>query len=129
MTDTATISDTQQPLSNETLELLRAASSWDVVPRPTGKGTFPARIATARRALKQLEHDFALLPQAPSSPSSNSAALLELRANARMMRAAGSGLVNQLHVISRLPRVMLPAQRDEPRAAAAAALYLRAVHG
>ena len=129
MTDTATISDTQQPLSNEMLELLRAASSWDVIPRPTGKGTFPARIATARRALKQLEHDLALLPQTPSSPSSNSAALLELRANARMMRAAVSGLVNQLHVISRLPRVLLPAQRDEPRAAAAAALYLRAVHG
>ena len=106
MTDIATIPDAQQPLSNEMLEHLRAASSWDVVQRPMGKGTFPARIATARRSLKQLEHDLALLPQAPATPSTNSAALLEIRANARMMRSAVSGLVNQLHVIARLPRVV-----------------------
>ena len=129
MTDTATIPEAQHPLSDEMLEHLRTAASWDVVQRPVGKGTFPARLETARLLLKQLERDLTLLPPANASPSSNDSALLELRANARMMRSAVSGLADQPHIIARLPRVVLPAQRDEPRAAAVAALYLRASSG
>jgi hypothetical protein len=55
---------------------------------------------------------------------------LELRANARMLRAAVRALSDSLKdVIARLPRVVLPAQKDEPRAAAVATAYLRAVDG
>ena len=129
MTDTATIPETQQPLTGEMLEHLRAVAAWDLVQRPASRGTFPARVVAARKAHKQLEHDLSLLPAAPGSSSGNTAALLELRANARLMRSAVNGMSDQLRVIAQLPRVILPAQRDEPRAASIAALYLRAVNG
>jgi hypothetical protein len=129
MIDTATIPETQQSLPGEMLEQLRAVATWDLVQRPTSPGTFPARVLASRRALKQLEHDLSLLPAAPASNSGNTAALLELRANARMMRSAANALSGQPRVIARLPRVVLPAQRDEPRAASVAALYLRTVNG
>jgi hypothetical protein len=129
MTDSVTIPEIQQPLTGEMLEHLRAAASWDVVHRPTSTGSFPARVLTARVTLKQLEQDLSLLPSAPASPAGNSSALLELRANVRLMRSAAKAVSDRPRVIARLPRVVLPAQRDEPRAAAVAALYLRAVRG
>ena len=92
MIDTATIPETQQSLPGEMFEHLRAVATWDLVQRPTGPGTFPARVLAARRTLKQLEHDLSLLPAAPASNSGNTAALLELRANARMMRSAANAL-------------------------------------
>jgi cyclic beta-1,2-glucan synthetase len=129
MTDTATIPEPQPPLTGEMLEQLRAVASWDVVHRPAGAGTFSARVLAARRALKQLEHDLALLPAKPASPAGNSSALFELRTNIRLLRSAVKPLSEQIREIARLPRVVLPAQRDEPRASAVAALYLRAVGG
>jgi cyclic beta-1,2-glucan synthetase len=127
MTDTAAIPQPQPPLTGEMLEHLRATASWDVVHRPTGASTFPTRVLAARRALKRLEHDLVLLPAAPVAPAGNSSALLELRANIRLLRSAVNPLSDQIREIAQLPRIVLPAQRDEPRAAAVAALYLRAV--
>jgi cyclic beta-1,2-glucan synthetase len=129
MTDTATIPPPQPPLTGEMLEHLRAIASWDVMHRPAGPSTFPERIRAARQALKQLEHDVSLLPATPTAPAGNSAALLELRANLRLLRSAVSAVSDQRREIVRLPRIMLPAQRDEPRVAAIAALYFRAVGG
>jgi cyclic beta-1,2-glucan synthetase len=129
MPDTEAIPETQQPLSDEMLEHLRAASSWDVIQRPNTAGTFPARVLAARRALKMLERDLALVRTAPGQVSDSSAALLELRANARMLRSAVRVLADRSRIVAQLPRVVLPAQKDEPRAASVAADYLRAVGG
>jgi cyclic beta-1,2-glucan synthetase len=127
MTDTATIPQPQPPLTGEMLEHLRSTASWDVMHRPVGSSTFPTRVLVARRTLRRLEHDLALLPAAPKGPAGNSSSLLELRANIRLLRSAVDPLLDQLKEISQLPRIILPAQRDEPRAAGVAALYLRAV--
>jgi hypothetical protein len=129
MTDPATIPETQQPLSREALEQVRAAASWNVVHRPTTPSTFPGRVLAARRILKALERDLALLPVAPAQPGDANSALLELRANARLMRAAVRAVFDRPRLLARLPRVILPAQNDEPRAAAVATIYLRAVDG
>ncbi len=75
MTDTATIPQPQH-LSAEMREHLRAASVWEVVHRPEGAGTFPARVLAARRAVKQLELDLGQTASTTSVPSNNAAALL-----------------------------------------------------
>jgi len=129
MTDSATMPPPPTPLTSEMLDHLRAAASWDVMHRPIGASTFPTRVITAQRALRQLESDLALLPQSPTQRTGNSAALLELRGNIRLLRGAVNGLSKQHREISRLPRVVLPAQRDEPRISAVSALYLRASRG
>src|SRR5580658_5833779 len=129
MIDTATIPQSQPPLTGEMIEHLRSTASWDVVHRPAGTSTFPARILAARTALKQFEHDVSKLPAAASASTPNSSTLLEIRANIRLLRSAVKPLTEQIRQIAHLPRVVLPAQRDEPRAAAVAALYLRAVSG
>jgi len=129
MTNTATFSENPQFAARDMAEHLRCAASWDIVHRPMGQGTFPARVLAARSALKQLGQDLSLLPAAPPSPSANTSALLELRGNFRLMRAALMELSNQPRLIAQLPRVLLPAQKNEPRAVAVAALYLRAARG
>jgi hypothetical protein len=129
MNDSETIPGSQPPLTGEMIENLRATASWDVVHRPVGSGTFPARILSVRRSLKRLEQDLSLLPATPAASPGTSSALLELRANIRLLRSAINPLSDQIREITQLPRVVLPAQRDEPRAVAVAALYLRAVNG
>jgi hypothetical protein len=129
MTDRATIPETRPTLDSGLQEQVRAAASWDIVRRPTTPGAFPPRVVAARNALKALERNLARL-QSTSGPSAESnSALLELRANARLMRAAVRSVSDIPKVVARLPRVILPAQKDEPRAAALTAAYLRAVDG
>ena len=129
MIATPTIQETGQPLSAKLLECVMAAESWDVVHRPVTEGTFPARVRAARRALKALEADLASLPASSGPAKDSAAALLELRTNARMLRAAVRAVSAGPQVVAHLPRVVLPAQKDEPRAAAIATAYLRAVDG
>jgi len=129
MIESATISEPSTFLTREILEHLRTVSSQDVIFRPTTVGSFPARILAARLALKQLEHDLALMPAAGGSPSGTSSALLELKSGIRLLRSAAASIFEQRREIAKLPRVLLPAQKDEPRATAVAALYLRAVNG
>src|SRR5471030_1189850 len=129
MIDTPTIPETGQPLTGELLECVRAAAAWDVIHRPATPGSFPARVLAARRTLKSLEHDLARLQSSVGSPGDSNSALLELKSNARLLRASLRAVSDRPLVIARLPRVILPAQKDEPRPAAIAMAYLRAVDG
>jgi hypothetical protein len=129
MIETPTIPETDRPLSGALLECVRAAAAWDVVHRPAAPGTFPARVRAAGRALKALELDLASLRTASVPAGPSNAALLELRTNARLLRAAVRGVSDKPRIVASLPRVVLPAQKDEPRAAAVAKAYLRAVEG
>ena len=132
MTDTATIPQAPQPLDAEVLERLRkgahSAASWDVVHRPIATSTFPARVAAARKALKELETELAKLPAAPSSEAERERALLELRANLRLLRSAVSGVSGHRREMGRLPRIVHSPQKDEPRILAIAAAYFRIVN-
>jgi cyclic beta-1,2-glucan synthetase len=92
-------------------------------------GQLPARILAARRNLESLERDLRLVRVSPDSGGDPNSELLELRANARLLRASIRAVSSKPQVIARLPRVVLPAQKDEPRAAAIATAYLRAVEG
>src|SRR5580700_1588488 len=110
----------------------RAAASWDVQNNPSTRGTFPARVRAARQALKLLEKDFASLSIADAASGeihlvSHRSALLELWENFRLLRSAISGVSDSPRVVSQLPRIILNAQQDEPRAAACAVIYLNAV--
>ena len=127
MIDTPTIPETGQPLSSALLECVRAAASWEVVPRPASSGTFPQRVHAAQNALKTLELELETVRNSSKSEVSSNSALLELRANARLLRAAARAVSDRPRVVARLPRVLLPAQKDEPRAATIASAYLRAV--
>jgi hypothetical protein len=129
MTNAQTIPETRQLLSSELIECVRAETSWDVVHRPATPGTFPARVRAAHRALKALELDLALLGKSSGPVRDSNSALLELRENGRLLRAAVRAVSDRPKVVARLPRVALPAQKDEPRAAAIATAYLRAVDG
>jgi hypothetical protein len=129
MIEAPIIPETAQPLSPALLECVRAAVSWDIVYRPAKTGTFPARVRAASHTLKALERDLAPLHNSSASSENTNSALLELRANARLLRAAVRGVSDKPQAIARLPRVVLQAQKDEPRAAAIATAYLRAVDG
>ena len=129
MIETPAIPETAQSLSGALLECVRTAASWDVVHRPPSTGTFPDRVRAARNSLKALETHLARLGTSSASAGSSNSALLDLRANARLLRAALRGVTGDTQKIGRLPRVILPAQQDEPRAASIATAYLRAVDG
>jgi hypothetical protein len=133
MTDTATFPQMPQPLEGEVLERLRKGAqnvaSWDVVHRPGAVSTFPARVATARAALKRLQAELARLPAAPTGGGASTAALLELRANSRLLRSAITGVSGRGREMARLPRIISSAQKEEPRVAAIAAAYFRIVNG
>ncbi len=133
MTDTtATFTQKPQPPEAGVLERLRkaaqSAGSWDVVHRPGAASTFPARVAAARAALKRLQGELARMPVAPGEGAST-AAMLELRANSRLLRSAIAGMSAPGRDPARLPRIFHSAQKDEPRVAAVAAAYLRVVDG
>ena len=129
MTDIAAASNVHPQPVSELLEKVRAAASWDVIHRPVTASSFPARVLAAQRSLKLLERDLALVRTQPGRNEESSAALLELRSNRRQLRSAVRAVADRPTIVSRLPRVVLPAQKDEPRAASIAALYLRAVSG
>ena len=138
MIDTAPILDSRQALASHVLENLReaarVASSWDVVHRPTTNGAFHARLRAAQKGLRLLETDLALQPIAEAaavdtSATSPSSSLLGLRENFRLLRSAITGVADSLRAVAQLPRIVLDAQQEEPRAAASAELYLRAVDG
>jgi hypothetical protein len=106
-----------------------AAKSWDVVLRPESASTFPKRISAARHALKNFEEDLARLPDAPGAVGDHKVALLELRANQRLLRSAIGAVSDRPEVVAKIPRVVLPEHQDEPRVATAAAVYLRTIDG
>jgi cyclic beta-1,2-glucan synthetase len=108
------------------------AESWDVLHRPENKGSFPARVADRREALKRLEWQLAQLPISPSAAPRKipfHSELLDLRANPRLLRTAVSAVSDRPRLVAGLPRVVSSQKKEEPRVATIAAAYLRAVDG
>ena len=129
MIDAPTIQETGQPLSSALLERVRAAATWEVVTRPATTGTFPARVHAVQSALKGLELELAS-ERNPSKPTKTStSALLDLHANARLLRAAVRAVSDKPRVVTLLPRVVLPDHKGEPRVATIASAYLCAIGG
>lgn len=137
MKDNAPDLDSQQLLAALVRKHLhnaaRAADAWDVVYRPDTPCPFPARLRAARLALKQLESDLAQM-QATSGTKDPAQALLrsavlDLQSSVRLLRSAIVGASESPRDVARLPRIDLPSRGEEPRIAAAATLYLRAVEG
>jgi len=131
MTDTATFSKTDRESGSELTDKLRAAArgsaSWDVVHRPSAPSSFPTRLVAAQKSVRRLERELSRLKSKEGGERSRDATLLELRSNMRVLRAAVRALSTGSEELVRLPRVVLPAERDEPRAAAVAARYVRTV--
>ena len=67
----------------------------------------------------------------PSDPqlAARRSALLELAARHRMLRTAIAAVSDQTQELAQLPRLVLSSGQDEPRVAAVARLYPRAVDG
>jgi hypothetical protein len=137
MTETAHILESRQPPPDSVPERLRiaahAADAWDVVHRPEDRGIFPARVEAARLALKRLEAKLAQLPIAPAKDGSHRiphhSALLDLRANPRLLRAAVTAVSDRPRLVAQLPRVVFAQKNEEPRVATIVEAYLRAVEG
>jgi cyclic beta-1,2-glucan synthetase len=137
MSDSVSIADLKQQVSADALERIydavRASGSWEVVLRPEGPGTFPSRVRAARHALGRLEKDLGrrVRPNAEGNePESRiERALHALEANPRLLRSAIFAVSDRPKMVAQLPRVVGAGGQTEPRPAAAAALYLRAVDG
>ena len=138
MIDTPAIPNPQKPLASDALEHLcqaaRAAASWNVVHRPTSVSTFPRRVRAARNALKQMEKElasrhFADTASGETQPSPHNSALGDLRENYRLLRSAIHDVADSPRSVAMLPRILHDGNQDEPRAAASAGIYLRAVDG
>ena len=109
------------------------AASWAVVPRPKTKSSFLIRAEETRSRLRQLDE---FIDAAPSIYSENDprmsgcrAALQDLRTNFRLLGAAAAAVLDRPGDVERLARVVLAGSQDQPRIAAAAFEYLRAVDG
>ena len=135
MSDVAQILDPEPLPVDNTPESVRVAAreaeAWEIVHRPDNKGTFQARVVARRNDLKRLEAELSQLPisvSAAPTPIPFHSELLDLRANPRMLRTAVSAVSDRPSLVARLPRVII-AQNEEPRVAAIAEAYLRAVDG
>lgn len=133
MTDTATILDWQHQLSAELRAEIsnaaRAAASWEVELRPATPGDIQSRVAAAGASLRRLESALSTLDAPEQNRDARTAALLEVRANPRLLRSAIVGVSPKPREKQILPRVILPDHLSEPRVATIAATYLRAVKG
>ncbi|MGA8041387.1 MAG: glucoamylase family protein [Terracidiphilus sp.] len=125
----------QEPLFEETLpdsflDAVREASAWDVVYRPKTKYSMAERIEAARQAVAAIEQkvsrEYAGVT-AEGEAHGRSPVLLDVRSNLRMLRAAAQSLKDSAKAMSRIPRIVRPAQEAGPRVAAIARLYLRTV--
>src|SRR5271170_827196 len=100
-----------------------AASSWHVTHQPRGKGGFARRVEAARDALDMLSAE---LEGHKADPAAGPDPLLELRENPRLLRSVVLEAFSIRRKVNRLPRVSLPSQEEETRAAALSAAYLDA---
>ena len=114
-------------------EGLSVVAEWQVVLRPDTAGTFLKRVDAARKALKRLERELGAAPGKGMPDGAAVNAREELRASRRLLRSAIRAISDNPQVLTRLPRVDRPdglaGQQDEPRAAAACAIYLRNMRG
>ncbi|ACO32820.1 cyclic beta 1-2 glucan synthetase [Acidobacterium capsulatum ATCC 51196] len=113
-------------------DAVRIAAGWDVVHRPEGPEGISARMDAVRRQLEEVEKQLNRWNQSqtvndePAVP--HHVALLEILRNSRLLRSVLKEIRGRVRQIALLPRVVMPAQREEPRMARAAELYLHAVH-
>ena len=132
MTNIATISDLQGTLPVDLRDTLTraaaAATAWDIDLRPSKPNGFPQRVAAAREAVQQMEKDLALICEDEASADPRIPALLEMRSNPRILRAAVAAVAPSPRHREELPRVA-DGRRDEPRVATIAETYLRAMDG
>lgn len=109
-----------------------AAGRWEVIPRPSGRFHFLARLRAARQRLLQVESELARhpVPEVTDDPEQTAyrTALLELGASRRLLRSALGAVADRARDIAMLPRVAEDNQ-DEPRAAKVASAYLSAAKG
>ncbi|MGD0832319.1 MAG: glycosyl transferase, partial [Terracidiphilus sp.] len=129
MTNIASISDARQPLESNMHEQSRVIESWDIIHRPAVASRFPLRVVAARDGFKRLERSINMSSATLTVLEDYRSALYEFRSSSRLLRSAIRTLLDEHQVVNRLPRVVLPEQQDEPRVAALATLYLRAVDG
>ncbi len=129
--------DLQQGLNQAEIKHLhdaaKVAASWTVVPRPKTKSSFLLRADEVRDRLRQLDQ---FLSAPPGIYATNDermsgchAAMQVLRTHFRLFPAAAAAVLDRPSAVDRLPRVVLPGSQDQPRIAAAACEYLRAVEG
>lgn len=133
MSDTATLLDYQGSISAEVRAELsvaaRSAASWDVELMPTSFGAFPKRVQSAREHLRVLEKQLGALPSANPENDPRLTALLDLRANPRMLRSALVGVTPRPKQREYLPLVPLPDGSNEPRVATLSSAFVKATHG
>src|SRR5882762_6516220 len=123
MTETASTVDLEQPLDSNQLDEFRkaanAARAWDIEHRPASNGAFVARVAALRREFRLLEVQLAKVPNRPSeNQTASQSALFELKENFRVARTSTIAVSSIPKSITKLPRVIVPGQKDEPRVAA-----------
>jgi len=137
MNDTAPILNPQQQTGGDPSERIynaaRESRSWDVVLRPKGPGVFSTRVRAVRLSLEQLERLLARRPKAEAGSTAQEEpverALHELELNPRMLRSAVMAVSERPKIVAQLPRTTREGRATEPRIAAVAANYLRAVDG
>ncbi|UWZ83649.1 glucoamylase family protein [Occallatibacter riparius] len=133
MTDTVTILDPQYSIPAEAREALMkaagAAARWNVTLRPNKPGSFRRRVAAARSAVQNLEHELAKLPESINDSDHRIIGLLDLRGNPRVLRSAVTGVEPKPRERDALPRVTITEHQDEPRVATLSATYLLAIKG
>ncbi len=114
-------------------EAAMAAAAWEVIPRPSMRFSFMARVRAARRSLVELERELARHPVPEvtddAAQTAYRGALLELGASHRLLRSALGSVADRPRAIACLPRVMVASKQEEPRAATVAGTYLAAVEG
>ncbi len=130
----SSIQDTQNVLPKAEVEKLReaarSAEKWDVILRPNVGSSFAPRVAAARAELAKLERAMAAaagLADSPSTPEET--ALFDLRQSPRLLRMVIADLSDKRRTIDRLPRVASANQREEPRIAKVAELYMQTMEG
>lgn len=129
MTENATMVDQDlltPAQSDHLLEAAHGAAKWDVIIRPAGPGIYHLHVQAVRRRLRTLEGSLAALPE--TAEDARIAALLELRANIRLLRGAARGVSEKPSKREVLPRVHTPGG-EEPRLVTLCTAYLRALDG
>lgn len=107
----------------------RTAGTWEVAFRPTNAGPFPQRVLARRNDVLKVEKQLASLHLSWTNADARTSALIDLRANARLVRSGITAATLKTQDLLKLPRVIRPNHQDEPRVATLCALYIRTVNG
>ena len=133
MKNAATMLDSQGSPHGDTLEEIaaaaRSAMSWEVAFRPANAGAFAGRVLARRNDLLKIERALAALPLGSADADARTRVLIDVRANARLLRSGITAATIKPQDVEKLPRIIRPGNQDEPRVAGICALYVRTVGG